>query len=305
MCCSPTEGRCTCVRCGLATSRSSRTFHARQSSESIYFRYFSARPTLSARELEHLTHVDYTDRMAFIGLIGDELVGIARYDRYPTSGVAEVAFFTDEAQRGRGMATVLLEYLAAAAREAGISGFVAQVLPQNHRMLSVFKQAGFEVHSHFEDGIIEVELGIEPTPEARAVIDERARLAFARSVHRMLAPSSIAVIGASRRPGSIGHQIVRRIIDGGLHRRCPPGEPPRRLDRQRARLLVGRGDPHRGRPGDRVRAGLRGSWGGHGVRGGARARAGRDQRRLRRVRAGGRASSSRRWSRSHTVTACA
>jgi acyl-CoA synthetase (NDP forming)/RimJ/RimL family protein N-acetyltransferase len=192
------------------------TFHARQSSESIYFRYFSARPTLSQRELEHLTHVDYVDRMAFIGLIGDELVGIARYDRYPTSGVAEVAFFTDDAQRGRGMATVLLEYLAAAARESGISGFVAQVLPQNRRMLSVFKQAGFEVHSHFEDGIIEVELGIEPTPEARAVIDERARNAFARSVHRMLAPTSIAVIGASRRPEAIGHQIVRRIIDGGF-----------------------------------------------------------------------------------------
>lgn len=200
-------------------------FHARQSPESIYFRYFSARPTLSARDLEHLTHVDYVDRMAFIGLIGDELVGIARYDRYPTSGVAEVAFFTDEAQRGRGMATVLLEYLAAAARESGISGFVAQVLPQNHRMLSVFKQAGFEVHSHFEDGVIEVELGIEPTEEARAVIDERARSAFARSVHRMLAPTAIAVIGASRRPDAIGHQIVRRIVDGGFTGSVHPVNP--------------------------------------------------------------------------------
>lgn len=200
-------------------------FHARQSQESIYFRYFSARPTLSPRELEHLTHVDYRDRMAFVGLIGDDLVGIARYDRYPTSSVAEVAFFTDEAHRGRGMATVLLEYLAAAAREAGLSGFVAQVLPQNHRMLSVFKQAGFAVHSHFEDGVIEVELGIEPTDEARAVIDERARAAFARSVHRMLAPSSIAVIGASRRSESIGHQFVRRIVDGGFTGMVLPVNP--------------------------------------------------------------------------------
>lgn len=200
-------------------------FHARQSSESIYFRYFSPRPRLSASDLEHLTNVDYLDRMAFVGLLGDDLIGIARYDRYPTSGKAEVAFFTDDAHQGRGMATVLLEYLAAAAREAGIDGFVAQVLPQNRKMLSVFKQVGFEVHSSFEDGVIEVELGIEPTQDARERMDERARIAFARSVRRILAPQSVAVIGASRRDGAIGKDMVRRVVAGGFHGPVFPVNP--------------------------------------------------------------------------------
>ena len=200
-------------------------FHARQSAESIYFRYFSPRPNLSERDLKHLTVVDYVDRMAFIGLIGDEMVGIARYDRYPTSSNAEVAFFTDDAHHGRGVATVLLEYLAAAAREAGLTRFVAQVLPQNRRMLSVFKQAGFAVQSRFEDGIIEVELGIEPTDEARAVIEERARIAFTRSVRRLLAPQSIAVVGASRRPEAIGHQVLQRLLDGGFAGAVHPVNP--------------------------------------------------------------------------------
>ncbi len=204
------------------------TFHARQSAESIYYRYFSPRPTLSGKDLDHLTQVDYVDRMAFVGLLGDELVGIARYDRYPTTGKAEVAFFTDDAHQGRGMATVLLEYLAAVAREAGLEGFVAQVLPQNRKMLSVFKQAGFEVQSRFEDGVIEVELGIESTPEARALMEERARHAFARSVQRLLAPTSIAVIGASRRPGSIGHDMVRRLIEGGFQGPVYPVNPTAR-----------------------------------------------------------------------------
>lgn len=191
-------------------------FHARQSPESIYFRYFSPRPRLSGRDLERLTNIDYTDRMAFVGLIGDDLVGIARYDRLPTRSVAEVAFFTDDQHTGRGMATVLLEFLAAAARDVGIAGFTASVLPHNRKMLSVFHQAGFETKSRFEEGIIEVELGIEPTPDALAKIEDRARIAYARSVQRILSPRSVAVIGASRTPGSIGYEVVRRIIRGGF-----------------------------------------------------------------------------------------
>ncbi|MBV9953020.1 MAG: GNAT family N-acetyltransferase [Acidimicrobiia bacterium] len=191
-------------------------FHARQSPESIYFRYFSPRPTLTERDLERFTNVDYTDRMAFVGIIAGELVGIARYDRPPGRRDAEVAFFTDDGHAGRGIATVLLEYLAAAARDAGVTGFTATVLPQNRRMLSVFKQAGFAVTSHFADGVIEVELAIEPTEEALAAMDARAAASEARSVARILVPRSVAVVGASRRVGTLGHAVFRRLIEAGF-----------------------------------------------------------------------------------------
>ncbi len=191
-------------------------FHERQSPESIYFRYFSPRPRLSTRDLERLTTVDHVNRMAFLGLLGDEVIGVARYARHPARSDAEVAFFTDDSHAGRGLATVLLEYLAAAAREAGISSFTAQVLPQNRRMLSVFKQAGFATTSRFSDGMVEVELAIEPTEEALALMEERAKTAEARSVARILAPRSIAVVGASRRPRSLGHAVLRRLLEGGF-----------------------------------------------------------------------------------------
>lgn len=191
-------------------------FHERQSPESIYFRFFSPRPRLSERDVERFTHVDYVDRMAFVGLIGDDLVGVARYDRHRARSDAEVAFFIDDEHHGRGMATVLLEYLAAAAREAGISGFTASVLPQNRKMLGVFTQAGFTATSRFEDGVIEVTLDIEPTPEALAAIEERAGTAEARSVARLLEPTSIAVVGASRTPGTIGHQVFHELVRRGF-----------------------------------------------------------------------------------------
>ncbi|HEY3140400.1 MAG TPA: GNAT family N-acetyltransferase, partial [Acidimicrobiales bacterium] len=187
-------------------------FHARQSPESIYFRYFSPHPTLSQREVEELTHIDYVDRMAFVALRDDVLVGVARYDRWPTRTEAEVAFFVDDANRGRGLATLLLEYLAVAAREAGVSRFTATVLPSNRRMVSVFQQAGFTASSSFEEGVIEVRLDLQPTPEAEAAIDARAHHAEAHAVGLLMAPRTVAVVGASRQRGSVGHAVLRNLL---------------------------------------------------------------------------------------------
>ena len=189
-----------------------RAFHARQSPESIYLRYFTAHPTLSDREVEQLTHVDYEDRMAFVALRDDVMVGVARYDRWPGRSDAEVAFFIDEGHRGRGMATLLLEYLAAAAREVGITGFTATVLPVNRRMVAVFRQAGFEVSSSYEEGVIEVRLDLQPTPEATAAIEARANRAEATSVRLLLEPRSVAGVGASRQRGSVGHDVLRNLL---------------------------------------------------------------------------------------------
>ena len=187
-------------------------FHGRQSPESIYFRYFSPRPRLSEAEVERLTHVDYVDRMAFVALRDDRLIGVARYDRWPTRSEAEVAFFVDDRHRGRGLATLMLEYLAAAARQTGITRFTASVLPSNQRMVSVFRQAGFETASTFEDGVIEVRLDLQPTPAAEAAIEARARKAEAEAVRLLLAPRSVAVIGASRAHHSVGHAVLRNLL---------------------------------------------------------------------------------------------
>jgi acyl-CoA synthetase (NDP forming)/RimJ/RimL family protein N-acetyltransferase len=187
-------------------------FHGRQSPESIYFRYFSPRPNLSTTEVEHMVSVDYVDRMAFIALRGDEMVGVARYDRWPLRSEAEVAFFVDEQHRGRGIATVLLEYLAEAARQVGISAFTATVLPSNQRMVRVFRRAGFQASSSFEEGVIEVHLDLQPTPGAVAAIEERAQHAEAEAVRLLLAPRSVAVVGAGRERHGVGHAVLRNLL---------------------------------------------------------------------------------------------
>jgi acyl-CoA synthetase (NDP forming)/RimJ/RimL family protein N-acetyltransferase len=200
-------------------------FHGRQSPQSIYYRFFSPRPRLTEREVEQMTSVDYVDRMALVAVRGEELIGVARYDRWRHRSEAEVAFFVDDANHGRGLATVLLEHLAVRAREVGLTGFTASVLPENRKMIGVFTQAGFESATRFADGIVEVRLGIVPTPEAEAAIDARARSSASEAVRRLLSPRSIAVIGASRARGKVGYEVVRNLQRGGYQGPVYPVNP--------------------------------------------------------------------------------
>lgn len=202
-----------------------RAFHERQSRESIYFRFFSPRPRLSDDEVRHLTTVDGIDRMAFVAERDGELLGVARYDRYPDRPIAEVAFFTDDQYHGRGIATLLLEYLAVYGREAGIRGFEAHVLPNNRRMVRVFKQAGFGVSSEFADGVIEVELAIEPTEEAALAMEHRARAAERQAVVRLLEPRSVAVVGVGQNERGIGRRVLRNLLDSGFRGPVYPIHP--------------------------------------------------------------------------------
>jgi acyl-CoA synthetase (NDP forming)/GNAT superfamily N-acetyltransferase len=168
--------------------------------------------------LDRFVRVDYVDRFALVALLGDDIIAVGRYERLPshadTDDEAEVAFLVDDAHQGRGLATILLEYLAARAGEVGIARFVADTLPENVRMLRVFHEAGFDDQRTFGDGVIRVVFPIQATAASVAASHQRERQAAARSVRRILSPRSVAVIGASRRPGSLGNELLRRLLSG-------------------------------------------------------------------------------------------
>jgi acyl-CoA synthetase (NDP forming)/RimJ/RimL family protein N-acetyltransferase len=189
-------------------------FHERQSPESIYFRYFSPRPRLSGSDLEHFTNLDHHDRVAFVAVLDDEIVGVARYERYRGTPTAEVAFFVDDQHQGRGLATVLLEFLVAAARHRGIARFTASTLPNNRKMLAVFAAAGFEVSSELSDGVVHVAFDIHPTDESVRLSERRQREAEAASVRRLVRPASVAVIGVEQ-AGDLGWIVLESVAHHG------------------------------------------------------------------------------------------
>ena len=195
-----------------------RRFHAGQSAESIYLRFFAPLKMPSDKDVARFTEVDYDWRVALVSTVRGEIIGIARYDRLDAT-TAEVAFHISDAHQGKGVGSVLLEHLAAIGQECGVTKFVADVLPQNRKMIQVFTDAGYEVSYHFEDGVIAVSLQIEPTVQSEAVRLSREHRAEALSMRSVLFPDSIAVIGASRRADSIGHQLLQNILAAGFNGR--------------------------------------------------------------------------------------
>ncbi|HET9691591.1 MAG TPA: GNAT family N-acetyltransferase [Acidimicrobiales bacterium] len=189
--------------------------HARLSPQTIYFRFFSPVTRLTPRMLERFTNVDYVERMALVGELGGDLIGVARYEALPPRGAdreAEVAFLVSDEHQGRGIGSIMLEHLVAAGRAAGFTRFVADTLPENARMLRVFHDAGFDDERRFTDGVVRVVFPIAPTAASEARADERGRRAAAASVRRLLEPAGVAVIGASTRPDTLGHVLLRAML---------------------------------------------------------------------------------------------
>jgi acetyl coenzyme A synthetase (ADP forming)-like protein len=196
-----------------ADRRAIRGFLEELSVESIGFRFFGAANLDWAADWS--VDVDYADRFALIAESGvpRRIVAHAAYIRIDADH-AEVAFLVADAWQGRGISTVLLAHLAEVAEAHGIGTFAAEVLPHNHRMIEVFRGSGFPVEMRSTPGAIAIELPTSLSPEARERFEERERSAAIAAVHCFLEPAAVAVIGASRRRGTIGGEILHNLVSG-------------------------------------------------------------------------------------------
>jgi acetyl coenzyme A synthetase (ADP forming)-like protein len=182
------------------------------SEQSLYLR-FHGFPTVGPRLAEPFVDPDWESSGALIGEIGDDVVSLASYSRLRDPTSAEVAFTVAEAFQGRGIGTRMLEQLAAIAAANGMERFIAEVLPGNRAMLSVFEHVGFEVLRETADGETELTFPIAPTETYRERVAERDHLAVAASLQPFFAPAAVAVIGASARRGSIGGELFRNVLE--------------------------------------------------------------------------------------------
>ncbi|WP_405845009.1 GNAT family N-acetyltransferase [Streptomyces sp. NBC_01518] len=200
------------------------SFYEQVSDESKYYRFFAPYPRLSAKDVHRFTHHDFVDRVGLAATVGGEFIATVRYDRISADGraasapadEAEVAFLVQDAHQGRGVASALLEHIAAVARERGIRRFAAEVLPANNKMIKVFTDAGYTQKRSFEDGVVRLEFDLEPTDRSLAVQRAREQRAEARSVRRLLVPGSVAVVGVGRSPGGVGRSVLDNIRDAGF-----------------------------------------------------------------------------------------
>ena len=189
-----------------------KAFYDRLSPESRYMRFHGmVRTDVPSRSVVEAGGVD---RVALICRHDDRVVAVANYDRLLEPGVAEVAFAVADDFRRRWTATRLLEQLAAIAAERGIRRFEAEVLAVNHAALGVFKEAGFKVRRRGAGGEVTLMLDIAPTESVWERIDERDHAGVVVSMRSVLAPTSIAIVGASDAPDDPGGVVLSNVVDG-------------------------------------------------------------------------------------------
>ncbi|MGW5918044.1 bifunctional acetate--CoA ligase family protein/GNAT family N-acetyltransferase [Nocardia fluminea] len=209
-------------------------FHTGLSDRTRYLRYFGPYPQISPKDMYRTTHVDYRDRVGLVAVLGTAIIGVARYELLARPGprAAEVAFVVADEHQGRGLGSVLLEHLAGAAAENEVVAFVAEVLAENEAMITVFREAGYQLQRSRDGSEVHLEFAIDPTEALRTVRDSREAASEARSVGNLLAPRSVAVIGASPEQTRVGGAVLANLLAGGfsgpvfpvnLHRRSVRG----------------------------------------------------------------------------------
>lgn len=190
-------------------------FFSSLSERSLYLR-FHGFPSIGPRLVEPLLEPDWEERGALLGAFagedGERVVAVANFVRLRDRAVAEVAFAVADDHQRRGIGTRLLEQLAARAADVGIERFIAEVLANNREMLGVFEAVGFELTRELEGGELEVQFPIATTERYEERVEERDHTAVTASLRPFFEPRSVAVIGASRRRGTIGGELFRNIL---------------------------------------------------------------------------------------------
>ena len=202
----------------------------RCSPESKRFRFLRMITSLPDSMLDQLVAVDGRAHVALVVLQGqgedERIVAVGRY--HATSDrpdVAEVSFLVEDSMQRRGIGTVLLDTLAEIGRENGILYFSADVLADNRTMLSVFRKAGYAITSGISYGVTHLEFPISRSEVAESRREKQEAQSERTSLRSVMAPRTIAVVGASRNPGSVGGSLFRNLLRWGYTGTIYPVNP--------------------------------------------------------------------------------
>jgi acyl-CoA synthetase (NDP forming)/GNAT superfamily N-acetyltransferase len=202
------------------------------SADNIYLRFFSISRTAAQGQAWQICREPRPGDVALLALVDGQVVGVASYCPVQANPAqAEVAFAVADHMHHKGIATLLLEHLVSQARGQHVAALTAQTLTENTAMLKVFADAGLPVLRKSADGVVDLTFPL-PSGAAGTALDSyldavggRELSADVASLRHVLAPASVAVIGAGRRTGTVGRAILDNIRTGGYAGRLYPVNP--------------------------------------------------------------------------------
>ena len=200
-----------------------KAMHEAMSPDNAYLRFFSLSRVAAEQEARRVTREPGPDHAALLAVYSGQIVGLASFEAVRDTGgkTAEIAFAVADAMHHLGIATLLLEHLVSLARARRVEAFFAETLSENIRMLRVFSDAGLPVTTRRAEGVVDITISLPPDDVGIALdayldtVAVRERSANVASLQPVFQPASVAVIGASRRPGTVGRSVLENIKSGG------------------------------------------------------------------------------------------
>lgn len=133
----------------------------RTSAQSLYRRFFAVRTVFTERQIKFFVDIDFKKHVALVAIVDEggkpTIVGGGRYVLVGNDA-AEVAFTIIDTYQGQGIGTMLLRHLAGIAKVARLRRFVAEVLPENKPMLTLFEKSGLRMSAQADTGVVHVTL---------------------------------------------------------------------------------------------------------------------------------------------------
>jgi acyl-CoA synthetase (NDP forming)/RimJ/RimL family protein N-acetyltransferase len=192
------------------------SFMSNISRENLRMRFMASMSYVPKNLIENMCRGDFKDAGCLVAVIGEseneKIIGLGNYISTGNGRTAEVAFIVDDSFQGLGVSSLLLERLAGLAAANGYVELEAEVLPENQPMLHVFKNSGLQSHQVWSSDTVHIELPVKGGAATWRRAELLERISVANSLHPLLSPKVIAVIGASRDNTSLGHMIFRNIL---------------------------------------------------------------------------------------------
>ncbi|MDH2430614.1 GNAT family N-acetyltransferase, partial [Sphaerisporangium sp. TRM90804] len=180
----------------------------RSSERSTYLRFAAGGTATAHAYMDRMSGPGYRGR-ALAALVRGRLVGVAEYVGDDAGAEADLGILIDDETHGHGLGTVMLEHLALNAAEDGIKELVADVLAENTPVIQMLRDSGLELRRSHSDGWVSFQISTATSAELLARIDAREHEAERGSLSGVFAPRSVAVIGAGRAVGGVGHRVLR------------------------------------------------------------------------------------------------
>lgn len=190
--------------------------HEGLSERSTYLRFFSINRRSGAAFVHRALGESGAFGESIVAELGGEPVGMATYETLESPHRAEVALVVADRCHSSGVGTLMLEHLASRARSRGVESFHAEVLAENADALRVFTDMGLTTRMHRDGGTLILEVPLRYDERYLDALAEREGRADVASLRPLLAPGVVAVIGASRRPASVGNAVVRHLVEAGF-----------------------------------------------------------------------------------------